>query len=87
MKQKMIYITDELFASLSNEINASNLICQLLNSHYNKPKELLIVDTDVFDTMDKSIKIIAKEDATNKLRDAILSELTDDEKAKLEFEQ
>ena len=87
MKQKMIYITDELFINLSNEHNASNLICQLLNSHYNKPKELLVVDTDVFDVMDKSVKIIAKEQATNKLRDAILSELSEDEKAKLEFEQ
>jgi hypothetical protein len=34
MKQKMLYITDELYIRLKNEDNASALIVKLLNSYY-----------------------------------------------------
>ena len=86
MKQKMIYIEDDLFSQLSLEENASALISQLLNQHYDslKKKELLIVEPDVFDVMEKSIKVVAKEEANNKLKDSILAEIEKQNKEEAE---
>jgi len=88
MKNKTISIPDELFNMLKSESNASDLIVQLCNQHYNsiKPKELLIVDTDVFDTMDKGTKLINKEQANNRLRDAVLEEIDKQEREEQEEE-
>lgn len=37
-KQKMLYLKDDLWELVSNEANASKLMCRLLKEHYEKER-------------------------------------------------
>jgi len=83
MKNKTISIPDKLFQQLTTIDNASNLITTLLEQHLNKPKDKVIDNPNLFDIMDKSEMIINKELVNERLRDAILKEIEEQNKIDL----
>lgn len=80
MRNKTISITEEIYEQLKEEDNASNLIVSLLEKHYNniKPKEIE-PEKDVFSQLEDNNVIINNDLATNKLREEILKEMSEQE--------
>lgn len=72
---RVISLSPELNNLLKQEANASSLISQLLQDHYNnKETDIKETNVDVFEVMRVSDLKIRNEEATRKLREAVLEE-------------
>lgn len=82
MPSKMIYLSDELFLLLKKESNMSGLIQRSLWEYFNSLKEpVKKEERPVIEVMEEAVKIQTKEQANERLRNAILEEIEEQEKA------
>lgn len=85
MKNKTISIPDELFEMLKKEDNASDLITNLCYQYYKSLNSVVEepVIVPILDVVDKADLNYRKEQATDSLRTAIMSEISDVDIAKV----
>jgi len=87
MRNKTISISEELFELLKKEDNASELITRVMWDHYNSLKETKIPENrPILDVLEESNSKSIKESQNNNLRDILLKEIAEQEKADALFD-